>query len=273
MRRVPKVILRKTPPAERLNQRVQIACWVAGGLIALVLVIGALRQDSGNNATPVKETASAAETPAPVRAEKPSRPFDTARIFEDASRAVVRISVFDVFGRKTATGSGFFISEDGLLVTNFHVVEGAHTATVKTINGDVYNVAGAIALHKDYDIAVLSTGGRNHSFLELSDATRVAPGTRIAVIGNPLGFEFSITEGIVSGTRTDEDEHEMLQITAAISPGSSGGPVIDASGKVVAVVRSHFIRGQMLNFAVPADVPLWLWRKSGSTLMPLTLAR
>ena len=170
------------------------------------------------------------------------------------------------------SGSGFFVSDDGLLVTNYHVIEKASRAVAKTNAGDELSIEGAACVDQKNDLAVLAAvifPGKV-PFLRLGKSAQVDVGERVAVIGNPLGLGGSLSEGIVSAKRDSRSMvapqaspdagasgaggHQWLQITAAISPGSSGSPVLDTSGNVIGVASMKVLGGESLNFAVPAEV-------------------
>jgi uncharacterized protein YecT (DUF1311 family) len=149
-------------------------------------------------------------------------------------------------------GTGFFISGDGLLVTNAHVVDGASSAVVQLSNGLVTSVISVKAIFPDADIAILQTGLKKSDHLKLAVAKSPEKGSGIAVLGNPLGLEFSLSTGVVSGFRKTEAA-EYVQFTAAISQGSSGSPVFDTEGNVIGIATMYKRDGQNLNFAVSAQ--------------------
>jgi tetratricopeptide (TPR) repeat protein len=155
----------------------------------------------------------------------------------------------DASGKVTQTGSGFFISNDGRVVTNWHVVQNTHSIQAKTEDGAIYNVEGFLAWSASLDLAVLKAQAKRVPYLELETAATPDAGARIAVIGSPLALEGTLSEGIVSALRSD-DTGRWLQITAPISPGSSGSPVLDTTGHVVGVATLNSSgRNQSLNFA------------------------
>lgn len=154
--------------------------------------------------------------------------------------------------RTVATGSGFFISSDGKFVTNHHVIDNAMKIVLKSENGAFYEVQGVLADDSVADIAILKVSAKKIQFLEISSQT-VQVGQRIAVIGSPMGLEGTLSEGIISAKRDLGEKGQWLQITAGISPGSSGSPVLDASGKVIGIATMLLREGQSLNFAVPAE--------------------
>ncbi len=174
--------------------------------------------------------------------------IDLVSLANKTSDAVVLIQVFDSAKNEIATGSGFFVSPDGLLITNWHVVEEAASAAAKTKSGQILPIKGAIGLDRENDLAVLMVEGANLPFLTLGQSGVLKTGDRVAVIGSPIGLEGSLSEGIVSAKR------QWLQITAPISPGSSGSPVFDAKGSVIGVATKTLRAGQSLNFAVPAEL-------------------
>jgi len=168
--------------------------------------------------------------------------------------AVVLIQTFDDNNQPIGKGSGFFVNNKGHIVTNHHVLEGAYRATVKTSSGMEYPVEGIIAQNADADIVklVINIPDANNPFLNLSEIVP-SEGQDIFVIGNPLGLESTVSAGIVSAVRDIPAFGKILQITAPISPGSSGSPVINSKGEVIGIATLIITSGQNLNFAVPSD--------------------
>lgn len=148
-------------------------------------------------------------------------------------------------------GSGFVVA-GGLIVTNLHVVAGATTVVVRYPTGTEHLVQDVRGFDPANDLAILNVGV-DHPALQLSTSVKSPePGTRVVVVGNPQGLEGTASAGIVSASRKHPTlDLERLQIDAPVSPGSSGGPVLDAVGRVIAVVRATDTGGQNLNFAVP----------------------
>lgn len=202
------------------------------------------------NPTLVKSTAAPdTRAIAATTATGEDQPLDLPSLAHRERRAVVLIVGYDASGKPTKTGSGFFISEDGRLVTNGHVVDGIARVQAKLENGAIYNIDGVLASSSALDLAVLKADAHDVQFLAVDPAaTPPEPGTRIAVIGSPLALEGSLSEGIVSANRSDEDGI-WLQISAPISEGSSGSPVLDRHGRVVGVATLTAKEGQNLNFA------------------------
>jgi len=173
--------------------------------------------------------------------------------------AVVTLYTYDTRGKAVAQGSGFLIASNGVGVTNFHVVNGSYSADAKLGNGRLYNLIEIQAYDPDRDIAIFQLGRKTPTGVEQAKDLpflTVAPdevqvGDRIATIGSPEGLTNSVSDGIVSAIRTDGGQ-QFFQISAPISPGSSGGPVLNLDGQVVAISTFQLVEGQNLNFAIPA---------------------
>lgn len=174
--------------------------------------------------------------------------FDLPALARNARKAVVTVRVFDSKEKSIGTGTGFFISDDGRFVTNQHVIKDAVSAAVRTEDGAIYVVAGALARSTMLDLAVLKAEAKQVPFLRIQTVTPEI-GSRIAIIGSPRALEGSLTDGIISAFR-EQGNGTWLQITAPVSPGSSGSPVLDSSGQVVGVATLNSSgRFQNLNFA------------------------
>ena len=189
----------------------------------------------------------------------PASAQDLTELVRTSKHAVVALRVFDGFGQVVGTGSGFFIDPEGLVVTNYHVIE--HGSRIEVVLSDkrTLNVLGTRALDKAHDLAMLQID-TPHAVPTLSLADALPEeGQKIVVLGNPRGLTFSTTEGIISAIRTEDDLPEDLEVSttiqfsAPISPGSSGSPLMNLEGRVVGVVVSQITNGQNLNFAIPAS--------------------
>jgi tetratricopeptide (TPR) repeat protein len=191
--------------------------------------------------------------PKPPSAAKRGVVLTTEQLFKQVSPSVVRIVVRDRKLKPIGHGSGFFVSEDGLVITNFHVIEGAFLAQVTTSDGTVYSLKGVEAFDKDADLAILRVSGKDLPALKLASGEPPV-GSKVFAIGNPHGFTNSLSDGIVSGHRRLPDGTVFLQTTAAISRGSSGGPLLATDGRVVAVTTASVRGAQNLNLAVPVSM-------------------
>lgn len=167
--------------------------------------------------------------------------------------SAVAIETFDARGEKLSRGSGFFIDRDRV-VTNRHVIDGAFRAEIHTISGANYPVKNVLAVDAEADIALLKVEAPPNVVRPLSlDRTSPQEGESVVVIGNPFGLEGSVTNGIVSAVRDIPGFGRIIQITAPISPGSSGSPVVNMQGQVIGVATLQITGGQSVNFAIPSE--------------------
>lgn len=172
-------------------------------------------------------------------------------IIEDTKQATVTVYTFDEYGSPFGSGSAFFIDKNGTAITNFHVLDGATKATVKTFDGKEFEVDSVLVSNRKKDIVKFSLrtdGDQNFKYLTFADE---APqqGDKVYNISSPLGLEQTFSDGVISATRSDS-HGEVIQITAPISPGSSGSAIINEKGEVVAVATYLMKGGQNLNFGV-----------------------
>lgn len=187
---------------------------------------------------------------APLVAQESATARPAAR--EIAARtgpAVVSIRAM-VDGEEVSAGSGFVLRGDGVIVTNFHVVEDGTSLEVELATGEVFTNVYVLGTDERRDIAVLKLPTTRLPALEPGDANALAVGDPVYVMGNPLGLDRTFSDGLVSARRV-MDGVAYLQISAPISAGSSGGPVLDESGRVIGVATATLTEGQNLNLAVP----------------------
>ena len=167
--------------------------------------------------------------------------------------SAVAIETYDSHGEKLSRGSGFFIETDRI-VTNRHVIEGAYRAEIHSSTGTVYPVKGVLAVDAEGDLAVLKIDAPATYIRPLPlDKTSPQEGESVVVIGNPLGLEGSVTNGIVSAVRDIPTFGRIIQITAPISAGSSGSPVVNMHGQVIGIATLQITGGQSVNFAIPSE--------------------
>ena len=154
-------------------------------------------------------------------------------------------------GIPSSQGSGFFIDKN-TLITNYHVIEGSDYLELKIAgNETIYKGAKVIKASPEYDLAIVQTK-QDFSAFEIVNSSKIEIGAKIYTIGNPRGLEGTISDGILSGKRNN-DGIEYLQITAPISPGNSGGPVLNDKGEVIGIATFAYKNSQNLNFAVPVS--------------------
>jgi S1-C subfamily serine protease len=183
-----------------------------------------------------------------------ARAADLADLIEKIEPSIVRIDVVKGDGR--GVGSGYVLMPDGIVATNYHVIAGADNATAVFKNGKSAKVLGTLLLDEKRDIAILKIDMQSLPVLSLAD---VLPrqGDSVTAFGAPVGLSFSASDGIVSAVRTGEEISDgeklpgtWIQTTAPISPGNSGGPLVNRDGKVVAMNTMVLLIGQNLNFAI-----------------------
>lgn len=175
-------------------------------------------------------------------------------IAEENSPSIVAVNVLKNDGT-TFTGTGFVVTEDGVIATSRHVVDGAMYINVTFNTGAISGQAAPLALAKDVDLALIKIGARNLPTALLGDSDYARPGQEITVIGNPRRLQNTVTSGLISQVRKKADGVIWHQISAPISPSSSGSPVFNDRGEVISVAFSSY-KGegnQNLNFAVPSN--------------------
>ena len=242
-----------------------LACAVAGGLAGWG---GAAIAGSGSNSG--KTTIQQSDRqPVTVQAKKVDgqTKMDPATVYASVVNSAVSINCSatstNIFGQQTQTassGSGFIITEDGYVVTNYHVVSGATSVQVTLYNGDTYD-ATVIGGDSDYDVAVLKIEASGLQPVTLGESADVNVGDTVLAIGNPLGeLTFSMSQGIVSSCdraiNVDGTPFNMIQVDCSINPGNSGGPLVNLYGEVVGIVSAKYssyssttVEG--LGFAIP----------------------
>lgn len=167
--------------------------------------------------------------------------------------SAVAIETFDAKDTTLSRGSGFFVAADRV-ITNRHVIEKASRVEIHLLDGKKYTAKGVIAIDGEGDLALLSVDVPKGSAIPLPTVKNVPlEGESVVVVGNPYGLEGSVSNGIVSAVREIAGYGKIIQITAPISPGSSGSPVVNMAGQVIGVATLQAAEGQSLNFAVPAE--------------------
>jgi S1-C subfamily serine protease len=200
---------------------------------------------------------SAAQNPASTLPER-----SVESVARDGLKSVVIVLVSDQNGKLMKFGSGFVASSDGKVVTNYHVVEDGFSARVRFHDGSYFDIAGVLASDPTKDLAILKIKSSNREFiyLPIADSSTLEVGQQVVSIGTPEGFESTVSTGIVSAIREAEDlplgavrGTRVIQTTAPISHGSSGGVLLNLKGQVVGVPTFLFAQGQNLNFAIPSS--------------------
>ncbi|HEX9047828.1 MAG TPA: trypsin-like peptidase domain-containing protein [Verrucomicrobiae bacterium] len=183
---------------------------------------------------------------------------DVSTLVKQIGEAVVQVKT------PGGLGSGFFINEDGYLITNFHVIEGETEISVEVylqhngqLDRETYKQVKIIAINKFHDLALLHIEDKNapkFKSVSLGSADALNVGDGVFAIGSPLGLERTVTQGILS-TKTRQLEGELyLQTSTQINPGNSGGPLFNLAGEVVGVTNMKITFGEGLGFAIPVEL-------------------
>ena len=168
--------------------------------------------------------------------------------------SIVVVITYSEQGKMLGQGTGFFVNHEADVITNRHVLEGASRAEVKTHGGEIYNVDKVLADDKEGDLIRLGIDLQGNTARPMPLSAGVPEvGERVFVIGTPLGLEKTVSDGIVSAVRDIPQFGKIIQLTAPISPGSSGSPVVNMRGEVIGVATFFVIEGQNLNFAIPVE--------------------
>jgi S1-C subfamily serine protease len=242
--------------AQHLGNRFHPVVWVGIGMAVMAVLALLFAYTHRNSETPlaVSEPIHAQDRTLSALVSEPDRAkqrtLSADEIYARKSPSVVQVVARDEHDRVIKRGSGFLVSTKGLIATNHHVVEGAHTACVILVDEAELPVMGVAAFDEDADIAIIKVAnGLTVRPLELSSGNLPAVGVKVYAIGNPLGLANSFSDGLVSGHR-EIDHVTWIQTTTPISPGSSGGPLLCTDGQVVGVTTFKFRDGENLNFAV-----------------------
>lgn len=173
---------------------------------------------------------------------------DFSAIIEQSLMGVVSV------GTEKSAGTGFLVKDDGYIVTNYHVIDGAQKIQVLTFDRDIMN-ALLIGYDKNRDVALLKING-NYNSLDLADSNELQVGNKVIAIGNPLGLSFTVTEGIVSATDRigPNGLPEYIQTDVSLNPGNSGGPLINTAGDVIGVNNFKVGNAENLGFALESNV-------------------
>ena len=241
-----------------------LACAVAGGLAGWG---GAAIAKSSGTEKAVLQQSDRQPVSVQVKKVDGQTKMEPAEVYASVVNSSVSINCSatstNIFGQQTQTassGSGFIITEDGYVVTNYHVISGASSVQVTLYNGDAYD-ATVIGGDSDYDVAVLKINAAGLQPVTLGESADVNVGDTVLAIGNPLGeLTFSMSEGIVSSCdraiNVDGTPFNMIQVDCSINPGNSGGPLVNLYGEVVGIVSAKYssyssttVEG--LGFAIP----------------------
>lgn len=172
-------------------------------------------------------------------------------IIEETEKATFIVYTYDEYGSPMGSGSGFFIEKEGVGMTNFHVLDKSIKAIIKTTDEKQYEIDSVLLASQKKDMLIFKIKNKDHVEFSTLDfaADKPEKGDKVFVIGAPVGMATSLSEGIVSAYR-DDSHGEIVQTTAAISPGSSGSPILNDKGDVFAIASFKRKGGENVNFGV-----------------------
>ncbi len=191
---------------------------------------------------------------------RPLRPTLIASLAKDNT---VYIQVEDEYGNAFAFGSGVILTK-GVVATNFHVMEGAFSAVASLVKDTdrTFDVEGYYGVDELNDIAIISVPNLDSRRKLCFEDTPVKEGEEVFAAGNPSGLTGTISDGMVSAIRVLDGSRNVIQITAPVSPGSSGGPVLNAKGNIIGLAVGTMVKGQNLNFVIPGKLVEVLYSRS-----------
>ena len=187
-----------------------------------------------------------------------------------ASQSVVKLNCYNKNRELCATGSGFACFADNVIVTNYHVIEGGvYSIEASTENGRSFDVTYVLAADEGKDIAILGTSSsHNLTLLQPGNSGNLQKGEKVVAIGSPLGLLNSVSTGVFSGY-VKENSMNVLQFTASISSGSSGGALFNDAGEVLGITFASYEAGQNLNLAIPIAQVERMWNSTSNTKMTI----
>ena len=226
-------------------------------VVILMVVVGIYifgKDDDDKKAQATTEQTTVASTEATTEAvteaqTEEGKKMTGEEVYNLANPSTVEIIavISDQYG---SLGTGFYIDDHGTIVTNYHVIDQAKSAIIRTSDGTEYNIDGVTGYDTEMDLAILTTSATNTVPLEQRTG-EVNTGEKVYALGNSQGYQGTFTEGIVSQAKREEKGHTYIQHSAPITNGNSGGPLLDEEGKVIGINNWVRTDGQNLNFAIP----------------------
>lgn len=184
--------------------------------------------------------------------EKPDLPGSVEKINQEIRSAIVVIKTQGRNESREALGTGFFISKDGLVVTNYHVIGEGKKITIENVDKSSFEVSEIVHMDRERDLAVLKAPMAPAKWLALGKNQDARDGAPVVAVGNPQGLKHSVVAGVLSGKR-NIDGKEMLQVAIPIEPGNSGGPIVNQAGEVLGILTIKSLVTENLGFAIPVD--------------------
>lgn len=179
--------------------------------------------------------------------------YTPSEIAQKLNPSVVYIKTFDQNGDAIGEASGFICGENGKIGTNYHVIAGAYSAKVKLSTGEEYDVVNVSGYDQDNDIVMLKINASGLSPVTMGNSDNIANGDKVYAIGNPFGLEDTISDGLISSKNRAINDVNYIQISVPISPGSSGGILLNEQAQVIGITCAGLEEGQNINFAIPIN--------------------
>ena len=206
-------------------------------------------------------------------ADEPKPDRTTADLVAELKPSIVVITFSGRDGKQEGLGTGFVVSEDGLIATNYHVIGEGRPISVQFADGTKREVIEVRASDRQMDLAIVKINQKGLKPLELGDATKAKDGQPVVAVGNPRGLKHSVVEGVISGQREIEGR-PMLQLAMPIEAGNSGGPLVDRDGRVLGIITLKSLVTDNLGFAIsvnslkpllekPNPIPMSRWLTIG----------
>lgn len=209
-------------------------------------------------------------TPAVAKAQNQSQQSSAPDLLESVNLSIALVLAGE--GQSVEKqGTGLVVQSSGVLLTAYHVIKGAHSVQVQLKNGETFDRVELIAVDERRDVAALRISGTSLPTLATASMADVHAGQEVYVISHASGLTWTASSGIISGVRMADEVpgagrgYRLVQFTAPVSPGSSGGVVVDTRGRAIGIVVGTVSGGQNLNFAVPLESVIGLAHKSGGT--------
>ncbi len=215
---------------------------------------------ASHGAAPATGTFAGASTDASAAVESP------ADITAHATPAIVTVRT------NLGMGTGFIVKADGWVATNFHVVRGASEISVVFSDHRELPVVEVMNANRLHDLVILRVEAHGLPVLSVANSDHVRPGDSVLAIGHPLGLEDTVSNGLISAVRHVHTGLDVLQVSAPIAPGSSGGPLFNDHGQVIGVATAFLKSGQNLNFGLPSNYVTELVENPRPIAMPLFFA-
>ena len=232
--------------------RVGLIVFASIAIVALTGMVYSLnRGKAGPSVVAAMVAPTASSKLAPIQEPLPAKlsPGDIAAKY---SVAVVVLENYNDQGQKASQGSGFICSPDGTVLTNYHVIRGASRMTARMHDQSVHDVEYVGGFDVEHDVAAVKIDGESLPSVHMGNSALIKTGDHVVALGAPLGLESTLSDGIISAVR-EAGASRIFQTSAPVSHGSSGGPIFDDYGSVIALAVATIEAGENLNFAIPIN--------------------